>query len=591
MVVALGVLSGLSGSWLDAFQQPRVAVPIAPSPRRQRGRPLPPSQEHLHVPHLGGAGASSGGRSACSTSLSATPADASSAAPPSRTVPTTQDPIDQLNQSRTDSGAKSGGGGLAGPAPHANLYQILGARGNESRAELKQKYIALAKQYHPDAASTSTSAVPAPATAATTTTDFAEIAAAWRILADPKQRQRYDRTLKAEAFSQEVVEWASAFTKQAGPVLEKFAIPLLRRTTATTLAGVQAVVDDLGLQSLASDGTAVKAAAGTTAARSKPDPSAGGSARRGASPATDLSRTFQAAMAAAKRAGEYVDSVELLEQASTLEERADEKEQALRAILGDLRQRTRERLHMALHTPKSGLTASEALLVLREEFNQTVANASVGSASSGGGLWQQLLHSKSIHEEIDALQQLERGHQECLAEDLAVQADYQYHLEQQAKEQATLRRAKQAERDAMRALELAREQVTNASQALDAATYTVQQAEQYVKKSSYELERTSQTVEAQSEKVRKALWQKEREILQKKGLKTTGTTIRDALNEEERIERLQKLQELRQQEEIMRESSRILQGNTERLRSRALKLQEKATQLDGSSSESAAVKA
>jgi hypothetical protein len=66
-----------------------------------------------------------------------------------------------------------------------SLYEILGASPTDSRSDLKRKYVALAKQTHPDAIRGS-SAIEA-------THDFSEIAAAYRTLSDPKQRKRYDR--------------------------------------------------------------------------------------------------------------------------------------------------------------------------------------------------------------------------------------------------------------------------------------------------------------------------------------------------------------------------------------------------------------
>lgn len=81
------------------------------------------------------------------------------------------------------------------------LYDILGASPRDSKSELKQKYVALAKQTHPDAFM---------ATAKSTTTassnivlpEFTEIAAAWRILSNERERQRYDRQRQAAVLVQ-----------------------------------------------------------------------------------------------------------------------------------------------------------------------------------------------------------------------------------------------------------------------------------------------------------------------------------------------------------------------------------------------------
>jgi curved DNA-binding protein CbpA len=437
--------------------------------------------------------------------------------------------------------------------PHSstkkNLYQVLGARGDESRAELKQLYISLAKTHHPDAArQTQDTASGENSTSPSSTRTFAEIAAAWRVLSDPKSRKRYDRSLQAEAFSNQVVDWAAEVGKQAGPVLERFAIPFLRRTTATTLASVQAALTDLN-------------SADASTSSSKKD--------------ADLARTFAAAMAAAKRAGQYVDGVELREQATLLDARAEEKKKAIDVILQELQNKTSLRLNMALHTPKSGLTAREARDLL-SEFN---SSGILDQHSNGINIFKHLMNAMStIDEEIGVLEKAEEAFEETTVENQAVQADYQYHLQQLTTHQQRLEDARRHEEECMRALERAREQVKNVTVALDEVSYTVNQAEQYVKKSGFDVERTLQSMEMQSEKVRKTLWQKEHDVLQRRP--QSKATMRDAVDDDERQLRLKQLNELRKQEEIMRESSRILRGNYQRLQSRGQKLRDRASELE-----------
>jgi curved DNA-binding protein CbpA len=380
------------------------------------------------------------------------------------------------------------------------------------------------------------------------TRTFAEIAAAWRVLSDPKSRKRYDRSLQAEAFSNQVVDWASEVGKQAGPVLERFAIPFLRRTTATTLASVQAALTDLN-------------SAESSTSSSKKD--------------ADLARTFAAAMAAAKRAGQYVDGVELREQAALLDARAEEKKQAIDVILQELQNKTSVRLNMALHTPKSGLTAQEARDLLKE-FN---SSGILDQHSNGINIFKHLMNAMStIDEEIGVLEKAEEAFEETTVENQAVQADYQYHLQQLSTHQQRLEDAQRYEEECLRALERAREQVRNVTVAVDEITYTVNQAEQYVKKSGFDVERTLQSMEMQSEKVRKTLWQKEHDVIQRRP--QSKATMRDAVHDEERRSRIEQLNELRRQEDIMRESSRILKGNYQRLQSRAQKMRDRANELE-----------
>jgi hypothetical protein len=142
------------------------------------------------------------------------------------------------------------------------LYDILGATPTATRAELKQRYVALARLTHPDAQITkpTTAAAADVDTKGSSTTansdsippplrDFTEIAAAWNTLSDAKQRKRYDRSLQAEQFSATVTRMASDFVENAAAPAAKQMIletlPFLRRTTATTLATLQVAAQEL----------------------------------------------------------------------------------------------------------------------------------------------------------------------------------------------------------------------------------------------------------------------------------------------------------------------------------------------------------
>lgn len=75
------------------------------------------------------------------------------------------------------------------------------------------------------------------------------IVIAWRILSDSRERKRYDRSLRAEEFTDDIERAASGFGDQAAPlvrnIFEKVAVPMLRRTTATTAAAVSAAASDM----------------------------------------------------------------------------------------------------------------------------------------------------------------------------------------------------------------------------------------------------------------------------------------------------------------------------------------------------------
>jgi len=128
------------------------------------------------------------------------------------------------------------------------LYEILNSPPNATREELKKQYILLARSLHPDAKIgllKSSDADSSP------DIDFTEVAAAWRILSDRRQRQRYDRSLRAKEFADEVELAVSRFGADLVPtvrtIFDKVAMPFLRRTTDTTATMLSQAVTDLAM--------------------------------------------------------------------------------------------------------------------------------------------------------------------------------------------------------------------------------------------------------------------------------------------------------------------------------------------------------
>jgi hypothetical protein len=164
------------------------------------------------------------------------------------------------------------------------LYEILGASPTASRSELKQNYIRLARATHPDAL------IGVNVTGSDDLMNFTQIAQAWKILSDEKERRKYDRSLVAEDFKKNVAKVATNVVESAAPRVKKafdeYAMPFLRRTTVTTVATVSAAVDVLG------NGEAL-----------------------------DLGSAVVTGMKAAKAAGKVIDSIEYLEKSRILEER------------------------------------------------------------------------------------------------------------------------------------------------------------------------------------------------------------------------------------------------------------------------------
>lgn len=181
------------------------------------------------------------------------------------------------------------------------LYEILGASPTASRAELKKKYVEMAKLSHPDAQI----GREGPQIVGDTP-DFGEIAAAWRVLGDTKSRKRYDRELQYKEWSAYASKYANEKLEEAVPavakIMDNVAVPFIRRTAATTIAVSQAV-SKIG-----------KAARGS---RDPADKKTEGKSSGGNS----LTNAFFNAIRAGREAGRAIDSLELNEKSKELSER------------------------------------------------------------------------------------------------------------------------------------------------------------------------------------------------------------------------------------------------------------------------------
>ena len=168
-----------------------------------------------------------------------------------------------------------------------NLYEVLRAPKDATTAELKKHYRTRAKETHPDAQYGRENK-------ADTSDEFNAIAEAWQTLSDKKERQRYDRTLRAEEIKETVEEAASKVSQSAAPRMKKVmdvAIPFLRRTTVTTVSAVSAAAD--GLTRNGSNG----------------------------GKKVDIGSAVKSAIRAGRAASRIVDGMELFEKAVALEER------------------------------------------------------------------------------------------------------------------------------------------------------------------------------------------------------------------------------------------------------------------------------
>ena len=291
-----------------------------------------------------------------------------------------------------------------------NLYNILGASPNMSRTEIKRLYITLAKQTHPDAIQTEDDSY-------VNVNNFNEIAQAWEILSDAKTRRAYDRELAANEFKDDVVLRASELAKEYGPQARKFyddiAIPLLRRTTATTLAGWSAVTEATSEREQERKKKGEKRERDTRANDSYkrsgvPSNYSPGMEQRttvtdntdestSTAPLEDFGRAFKRVLDATTDATNQINSLELQEKSDELRSRADGIRSESMEVYEQLQQVKGERLRLTFQTSNVDFTSADATQFLEGFINQ-------GSASDEVTLMQRVIPFRHhVQQDIEAL--------------------------------------------------------------------------------------------------------------------------------------------------------------------------------------------
>jgi curved DNA-binding protein CbpA len=431
------------------------------------------------------------------------------------------------------------------------LYDILGASPTDSKAELKKQYVALAKKWHPDAVQVR---------AEGEARDFSEIASAWNILSNEKTRLAYDRNLKAQRLTEDIARYvgqrAVPVTELSVKALEKVALPFLRRTTATTLASMQAAIQNKG--------------------------------------------NWGEAVSAAKRAGQAIDKMELQEKAAELEERALVEFNKALDRRKSLRKVTLERLRLSLHTAGSGLTSNEASLLLDGYVNQT--------ANFPPTFWERANFLKrNLEYDIARLRDSETKFVDQQSTDSTAQASFQKTVRDRLMAQTALAEAEQKEIDAKlayeRAIQEARERRSALQQIVQDLTYT----EAAAQKSSSELEVISSEVNRQAEVVRSGLVRKESIVYKQKqqpgqhseqhanrASSPSEASLTEPItnqifadipmsepsNEQENRMRLEQLAVLKQEERDLTDAIESLELQAAKFLSRANKLKSRATSME-----------
>ena len=408
------------------------------------------------------------------------------------------------------------------------LYEILGARPSDTKEDIKKKYVQLAKLSHPDAIKYNGNTIEV---------DFNEISTAWSILGDEKKRLRYDRSLKAAQFSEDLADWTIQQARPAADwsaeVLEKVAIPFLSTTFSSTLARFQA------------------AAASFQTQRDQE--------------ATKKKWSLTQAMKAAARAGNAIDKIDLLDKAKKLEEAAAKEVQNALQVQQTLKQKALERLRLSIHTLDSQLTSSEARLVL-EFMNQAHVENQVPMTRQLTTLQQHMA------EEVDILSGIEYEFVQAQQFDQQWQEEYRGTVKERLNAKFAMEQAQREEQAARLAYEQAQQNTIYARERLESISRTLINTSANAKKSSYEVERRSVVAEQQAERVRSMILQSEKAL----GI----SAVLDSSSPEENQKRLETLATLRQEERVLTEQEKKMEVRAARFISRANKLRARAEALD-----------
>lgn len=351
--------------------------------------------------------------------------------------------------------------------PEKNLYDILGANQSMTRQDIKRLYITLAKEYHPDSAGPEY------------VDRFDEIARAWDVLSDNNARRAYDRELAAEAFKDDILARATAVANEYGPTARAFyedvALPFLRRTATTTMAGWSAIADEREHVDVNSIG-----------ASSLPPPPA------------DFGQTFQRVIEAGRKATRHIDGVELKEKSEELRHRADETRAESMEVLERLSAIKMERLHLTINTSGADFTSGEALEFF-DGFN----------AVDQQTLMDRVTFRHPIRNDIEAFRASEAELEKRQNEKLEVDEEMRARNEalQEAEQQALF--ALMEEERLIQMLEDARKNVADTQQMVADAQLSINSLNPSVRMAEQNLSKSQTNLKRKRDVVRKALKRKE----------------------------------------------------------------------------------
>ena len=255
--------------------------------------------------------------------------------------------------------------------------------------------------------------------------------------------------MAAQDFKDDVIKKAGEVAREYGPTArkfyEEFAIPMLRRTTATTLAGWSAVTEAASTEVASSERETRNGElnnkdklSGATLSEVVKEVSEMERVNAGADALQDFGRAFQRVIEAGKNATRQIDGVELQEKSMDLRRRADESRAESMKVLGCLTEIKSERLRLTFHTSSANFTSTDAIHYLDGFSNQGI------SSDDEVTLMQRMTFKHTVQQDIEAFTVAETEFDERMMEKTEV--------EQQM--MGRQRELQEAERNARSALEV-----------------------------------------------------------------------------------------------------------------------------------------
>ena len=422
------------------------------------------------------------------------------------------------------------------------LYQILEVSPLATRDEIKKRYVKLARETHPDA-----TVGLSPEERSEKEVLFTEVAAAWGILSDKRERQRYDRSLKAKEFTRNVERVAGDYVDTGAKTVSRVLESLFQATS-----GTEATSFDDAVQQVRETREVMRAENEEKELRRRAKTSAQN---------VNVVSAIASAINQGRKFTRAIDRYELLKKSRELEQISMEEIERSMAIKGELANVMNKRLSLSLRTPNSALTSSEALKLL--DGLNTIDSVT---------LLESIRRKHPLINHINCLEEIENEYADKLGDQTEAQQQLTEMKEALWKADLKAQEAVEAEKAARRALEEAQRQVITTRKELMDWNRDYADAECQHRRTTQEMEKISLALERKQERVRTALRRKEEEVLDVPVTSNNESLDAQGLG-------LSDLERLRKEEGYLRAESNRLDDRAKRLRSRARKLKRRCEEL------------